>query len=152
VLFLDVVDFGQMSKLSNVADETSHWTDRLGLSTDCLRNDVTFYVELSFNSDDDNERMRICTKNISATDFREKRTIPNPAIVTQQILVLPKSQKELFGFSDETKPNSNEGENDVLKSEDRPLAKIKKTRKNGKINFPVELVKLELLKIKKFKS
>ena len=143
VLFLDVADFGQMSRVSNVVDETSHWTDRLGLSTDCLRKDVSFYVELSFNVNDETEKMRICTKNILTTDFREKRTIVNQKIVTQQILVQPKSKKELYDFSDKTKTSFNEGENEVLKSEERPAAKIKKTRKNEKINFPIELVKFK---------
>ncbi len=66
MLSLEVVDFGQMSTTTttedvDVNDVKSHWTNRLGLSTECRSTDVSFFVEIFLNSNDnDEESLRIC--------------------------------------------------------------------------------------------
>ena len=70
---LEVADFGQMSTTTedvDVNDVKSHWTDRLGLSTECRSTDVSFFVEIFLNSNEnikneEEDSLRLCLRKFA---------------------------------------------------------------------------------------
>ena len=138
VLSLEVADFGQVSPSGNLAlDATSHWSDRLRLSTECRGDDVSFFVEIFV---DTKESFRLCLqRDILVRTKRQMDDHNSTKTMSQQVLTVA-SKHDFYSEASKDDVVTVESENDVLKSTTSTTSKSAKTRKNDRIKFSVELV------------
>ena len=149
ILSFEMIDFGQSVTSSNVvaADGTtsSAWTDRIGVDTMCR--DAMFYVEMSFNPNNVDDKMTLCPRTspkTTANEFRRKRTPFSPGNGTSHknvtLATASVIKKDLFDLDADL---TTFDENDVLKSDERVVAKTKKRRiANVNVIAPFELVSI----------
>ena len=141
---MDVVDFGQSLAAEN--EMSLSWTDRLGIDTKCRENDAPFFIEMSFHPNEEEDTLTLCPRHQKqVAGFRRKRTSANPSIIKNASLSansVAQNKKEFFDLIGEPKPGSDKRENDILKTDDRQVGKIKKfPKKHGGLTVPIHLVR-----------